>query len=87
MLDWKKHPEGNPEFEVVTLTEENLPEVVTFLLREGKAVSGDAPSGTRPDATFLAVNGVEVPEGGRIFKRLSDGVVGTLPPKKAEGDA
>lgn len=87
MLDWKKHPENNPEFEVVTLTEDNFIDVMAFLMEEGKTVGGGLGAGSLPGPVSLTVNGVKVPEGGRVFKGISDGVVGVLPPEKAEEGA
>lgn len=84
MLDWKKHPTEKPEFEVVTLTEENFIDVMGFLVEEGKTVGGGLGAGSLPGPSSLTVNGVKVSEGGRVFKRLNDGVVGVLPPEKTD---
>ena len=87
MLDWKKYPETNPEFEVVTLTEDNFIDMMGFLMEEGKTVGGGLGAGSLSGPISMTVNGVKVPEGGRVFKRISDGVVGVLPPEKAEEGA
>lgn len=86
MLDWKKHPEENPEFEVVTLTRDNVIDLMGFLMEEGKTVGGGLGAGSLPGPISLTVNGVKVPEGGRVFKRLSDGAVGALPAEKPKED-
>lgn len=86
MLDWKKHPEENPEFEVVTLTRDNVIDLMGFLMEEGKTVGGGLGAGSLPGPISLTVNGVKVPEGDRVFKRLSDGTVGALPAEKPKED-
>lgn len=80
MLGWKKYPSETAEFEVVTLTRENVVEMVTFLIMEGKVVGGGLGEAS------LNVNGVDVPEGSRVFKRLSDGTIGVLPPADTDAE-
>lgn len=87
MLDWKKYPEEDPEFEVVTLTRDNVTDVMVFLMEEGKTVGGGLGAGSLSGPVSLDVNGVKVSEGGRVFKRLSDGTVGALPPEKPKEDS
>lgn len=87
MLGWKKYPNDTaPEIEVATLTEGNFIDMMGFLMEEGKVVGGGLGAGSLSGTVSLTVNGVTVPEGGRVFKRLSDGTVGVLPSEKKTKD-
>lgn len=86
MLDWKKLPEENPEFEVVTLTEDNFIDVMGFLMEEGKTVGGGLGAGSLSGPISMTVNGVTIPEGGRVVKWLKDGTVAALPPEKPKDE-
>lgn len=80
MLGRKNRPEEGPDFEVTTLTRDDVIDAMEFLEEAEKAVGGGQGASSLP--VFIAVNGVKAPEGGRVFKRINDGTVGAFPPEK-----